>query len=81
VSLRGIGVTAWPLADGRDLRDEIILDQLREVWLGIYDVGYADGAYRAVRVLADGPLLTADNAEGLDSLIRADWVRWGRECP
>ena len=82
MSLRDIGMTAaWPLADGRDLRDEIILDQLREVWAGIYDCGYAGGAYRAVRLLADGPLLAADTAEGLDSAVRSDWTRWGRERP
>ena len=64
---------AWPAADA------VALENVREIWLGIYDVGYADGAYRAARTLAAGPLLTTDSVEGLDSAIRADWARWGSE--
>ena len=65
-------MTAWQTADGRDMRDELDMDQLRaEPWAAPYDAGYADGAYRAVH-LTGGALLTADTPEGLASAIRAD---------
>ena len=64
---------AWPAADAA------ALDNIKDVWEGIYDAGYADGAYRAVRTLGGGPLLTASTIEGIESAIRADWARWGSE--
>ena len=60
--------TAWPTAD------EIAMEELRETWEPIYDLGFADGAWCAFR-WPDGPLLTAATIEGLDSAIRADWAR------
>ena len=62
-------------AGGRDLRDEMALDKIRAAWGGLYDVGWADGAYHAVRVIG-GPLLTAETVDGLDSVSRANFTRW-----
>ena len=73
MAAREHAVTAWPAADA------MTLDKIRDVWEGIYDVGYADGTYRAARSLIAGPLLTARSPEGLESAIRADWARWGSE--
>ena len=43
-------------------------------WGAFYWIEY-DGTYRATR--PDGYVLpVADTPEGLDSAIRADWVRW-----
>jgi hypothetical protein len=70
-------VTALPTADGRDLRDELEMDQLRaQPWAAPYDAGYADGAYHAQH-LSGGALLTADTPEGLAMRIRADISRRG----
>lgn len=55
-------------------RDDLVLDQIRETWTGIYDVGFAAGAPRA-RHLTGGPLLTADTPGGLASAIWDDWTR------
>jgi hypothetical protein len=50
------------------------LQDLRETWEPIYDIGYADGTLCAYR-WPDGPLLAAATVDGLDSAIRADWAR------
>ena len=62
----------WAAAD---VLDEFALAAVAGKWAGLYDVGFADGAFRAAR-LAAGPLLTADTIAGLDSAIRADYARW-----
>jgi hypothetical protein len=62
------GAAAWPTAD------EIALQELRETWEPIYDTGIADGKFCAFR-WPDGPLITADTLDGLESAIRADWAR------
>ena len=61
-----------------DPLDALTLDELRQTWDGIYDVGHADGTYFAFR-LTGGPLLPADTIAGLDSTIRADWNRWSKQ--
>lgn len=58
-----------------DILDEFALAALADKWTGLFDVGFADGAYRAYRITA-GQLLTADTVAGLDSAIRADFYRW-----
>jgi hypothetical protein len=60
--------TAWPTAD------EIALEELREAYEPIYDLGIADGMLCAWR-WPDGPLITAATPDGLESAIRADWGR------
>jgi hypothetical protein len=51
------------------------LQQVRERWGAKgYDVGKADGMCCAMH-LAGGDLITADTPEGLDSAIRAHFVR------
>jgi hypothetical protein len=68
-------MTAWPTADGRDIRDEVAMDELRDQpWAKAYDAGFASGAYRAIH-LSGGALLTADTPEGLASAIKADVAR------
>ena len=44
-------------------------------WVDIYDVGYAGGSFLARRILG-GDLLAARTPAGLDSAIRADFVRY-----
>jgi hypothetical protein len=60
--------TAWPTAD------EMALEELRRAWAPDYDVGIAEGAYRAYR-WPDGPLITAATIDGLESAIRGDFAR------
>ena len=68
-------MTAWTTDDGRDMRDELAMDQLRaEPWAKAYDAGYAGGAYRAIH-LSGGALLTAGTPGGLAMAIRADIAR------
>jgi hypothetical protein len=62
------GAVAWPTAD------EMAMEKLAGSWQPAYDVGFADGAYRAFR-WPDGPLITAATIDGLDSAIRADSAR------
>jgi hypothetical protein len=62
------GGAVWPTAG------EIALQDLRETWEPVYDIGYADGTLCAYR-WPDGPLLAAATVDGLDSAIRADWAR------
>jgi hypothetical protein len=59
---------SWPTAE------QMALDGIRADWESLYDVGYADSAYHAFR-WPDGPLITATTLPGLDSAIRADFVR------
>jgi hypothetical protein len=73
---RGDPVIAWTAAGGLAVSDDLTaLDNLAGTWTGLYDVGYADGEFHALR-LTGGPLLTADTPGGLDSAIRADFTRW-----
>ena len=68
-------MTAWMTDDGRPIRDEIALDDLKaEPWAAPYDIGFAADAYHGVH-LTGGALLTADTPEGLASAIRADIAR------
>ncbi len=69
--LRDHPVTAWTTDDA------LLLQQVKDDWAGCYDVGYADGEYYAFRLIGGEPL-TADTPAGIDSAIRADFVRyWG----
>ncbi len=67
-------MTALPAEDARDRRDELVMDRIRTEWHGAYDIGYAADAYLG-RHLTGGPLLSAATPEGLESAIKADWVR------
>lgn len=60
---------APPAAD----RDELALDQIREVWRDPYDTGFAGDEYHAYR-LTGGPLLTAATPGGLAAAIWTDWT-------
>ena len=68
-------MTAQPAADDRDMADDLLMDELRQTWVDLYDVGYAGGSFLARRITG-GDLLGAETPAGLDSAIRADFVRW-----
>jgi hypothetical protein len=67
-------VTAQHAADDRDVTDELVMDEIRRTWQGIYDVGYADGSFLARRI-DGGDLIGAETPAGLESAIRADYAR------
>ena len=48
------------------------LDAMRLEYDGIYDLGYAEGAYRAMR-LTGGPVLSGATPDERAAAIRADW--------
>jgi hypothetical protein len=60
--------------DGLSFNDRIALDDLADRLSGFYDVGYTEGSYWAFRLIG-GPLISAGTLGGLDSAIRADYVR------
>ena len=69
-------MTAWPAADGINVRDALTLQDIIDLWRAYYHIEYAGGMYRATR--PDGYVLPeADTPAGLESAIRADWARWG----
>jgi hypothetical protein len=53
---------------------------LRLSWTG-YDIGFADGAWRAARLDGTGDLLTGTTPDELNAAIRADWSAWNVESP
>ena len=53
------------------------LEALRLEWAVQYDTGFADGAYRAVRIDGTGDLLTGQTPDELAAAIRADWTARG----
>ena len=62
-----------PLAvDDRRIHDDLLLEQIRDAYAELYDIGYAGGAYHARR-LTRGPLLTAATPGGLATAI---WLNW-----
>ncbi len=58
-----------------DSRDEFLMDAVRQTWVGLYDVGDAGGSFLARRITG-GDLIGAETPAGLESAIRADFVRW-----
>ena len=68
-------MTAQPAADDRNVTDELLMDDIRQTWTGLYDVGYAGGSFLARRI-SGGDLIAAGTPAGLESAIRADFVRW-----
>jgi hypothetical protein len=64
----------WTTPGGLSASDQIALDGLAGKWASAYDVGYGAGEYWAFRLIG-GPLLAAGTLGGLDSAIRADYVR------
>jgi hypothetical protein len=46
-----------------------------------YDIGFADGAYRAARLDGTGDLLTGATPDEMAAAIRADWGAWNEEDP
>ena len=48
---------------------------LRLAWGGAYDIGFADGAWRACRLDGSPFLLTGTTPDQLTASIRADWAR------
>lgn len=48
-------------------------EALRTVWGDDYDIGFADGAWRASRLDGTGHLLTGTVPDELAAAIRADW--------
>ena len=55
-----------------DIHDDLVLEQIRDAYAGLFDIGYACGAYHARR-LTGGPLLTAATPGELATAI---WVNW-----
>jgi hypothetical protein len=49
-------------------------DALRQAWGQEYDIGFADGAWRAYRLDGGGNLLTGPTPDELATAIRADWA-------
>lgn len=58
--------------DDRAVHDDLLLEQIRDAYAGLYDIGYAGGAYHARR-LTRGPLLTAGTPGELATAI---WLNW-----
>jgi hypothetical protein len=48
-------------------------EAVRLAWGDDYDIGFADGAWRAARLDGTGPLLTGQVPDELAFAIRADW--------
>ena len=65
-------MTAWTTGEA------LLLEQLRDTWGGVYDIGFADGEYHAFRVIGGQPF-SASTIGALESAIRADWARWGAQ--
>ena len=57
---------------------ERAIEALRLAWGDAYDIGFADGAWRASRLDGDGSVLTGSMPDELDAAIRADWSGTGR---
>jgi hypothetical protein len=56
-------------------------EALRMAWGAEYDIGFADGAWRAARLDGTGDLLTGAVPDELAAAIRADWGAWNEEGP
>ena len=56
-----------------DVDQDRAIDALRLTWGETHDLGFADGAYRAVRLDGTGDLLTGRTPDELATAIRADW--------
>ena len=57
-----------------DIHDDLVLEQIRDAYSTAYDIGIADGLYRAHR-LTGGPMLSAATPGGMARVIWADWTR------
>jgi hypothetical protein len=55
-----------------DVDERRATEALRLAWGEAYDIGFADGAWRACR---PGTLLTGTTPDELNRAIRADWAR------
>ncbi|MGH3202517.1 MAG: hypothetical protein ACRDP5_10795 [Streptosporangiaceae bacterium] len=49
------------------------LSAIRLEWGDVYDTGFADGKYWAVRLVDGAPLLPAETPDELARAIKADW--------
>jgi hypothetical protein len=58
-----------------DVDQDRAIEVLRRTWGDMYDVGFADGAWRAARLDGSGLQLTGQTPEKLAAAIRADWGR------
>ena len=56
-----------------DVDQDRAIDALLLTWGETYDIGFADGAWRAARLDGTGPLLTGQVPDELAAAIRADW--------
>lgn len=56
-----------------DVDQDRAIEVLRMTWGDTYDVGFADGAWRAARLDGPGVLLTGQTPDELAAAIRADW--------
>jgi hypothetical protein len=56
---------------------ERALEAVRLDWATAYDVGFADGTYRAARLDGTGNLLAGRTPDDLAAAIRTDWAARG----
>lgn len=59
--------------DDRAVHDDLLLEQIRDAYAELYDIGFAGDAYHARRLTRD-PLLTAATPGALAIAIWADWT-------
>jgi hypothetical protein len=58
-----------------DVDEERVIEALRLAWGEAYDIGFADGAWRALRLDGHGLLVTGQTPDELNAAIRADFTR------
>ena len=58
-----------------DVDQDRAAEALLLTWGDAYDIGFADGAWRAYRLNGPGTLLTGRTPDELAATLRADWGR------
>jgi hypothetical protein len=61
-----------------EVDEDRAIEALRLAWGDAYDIGFADGAWRACRHDGDGSVLTGRMPDELNAAMRADWSGAGR---
>jgi hypothetical protein len=56
-----------------DVDQDHAIDAILLIWGDTYDIGFADGAWRAYRINGPGTMLTGQTPDELVTAIRADW--------
>ena len=58
-----------------DVDEDHAAEAFRLIWGQAYDIGFADGTWRARRLDGNGAVMTGATADALNVAIRADWAR------